>query len=337
MSLIDRSGATALIPEDYSREIVQGLVAQSIVLGMLSKLPNMTRKQQRMPVLSLLPTAYFVNGDTGRKGLTNQAWANKYIEAEEVACIVPIPEAVLDDADYDLWEQIRPRLIEAIGAVVDGAVLFGANAPAAWPMAILRACQKAGNVVILGTGSDIADDIGGENGVMAQVEDSGFDVNGIAAALSLKAKLRGLRDSQGQFILQNPAAAEKPYGIWGVPAMFSRNGAWDSSQAAIGQTPGETGGAHMIAGDFRAGVYSVRQDITFKLLTEATLYDTDMQTVLYALAQQDMVALRVVIRLGWQVPNPINRLKPSEHDGQAGTAAGDYRYPFSALVPPALT
>jgi len=41
------------------------------------------------------------------------------------------------------------------------------------------------------------------------------------------------------------------------------------------------------------------------------------------LAQQDMVALRAVMRLGWQVPNPINRI---EEDA-------DERYPFAALIP----
>jgi hypothetical protein len=36
-----------------------------------------------------------------------------------------------------------------------------------------------------------------------------------------------------------------------------------------------------------------------------------------------MVALRAVIRLGWQLPNPINRLQPTEAS----------RYPFAVLKP----
>jgi len=36
-----------------------------------------------------------------------------------------------------------------------------------------------------------------------------------------------------------------------------------------------------------------------------------------------MVALRAVMRLGWQVPNPINRLQTTEAD----------RYPFAVLIP----
>jgi hypothetical protein len=43
----------------------------------------------------------------------------------------------------------------------------------------------------------------------------------------------------------------------------------------------------------------------------------------YNLAQQDMVALRAVMRIGWQVPNPINRVEETEAN----------RYPFALLIP----
>jgi len=44
--------------------------------------------------------------------------------------------------------------------------------------------------------------------------------------------------------------------------------------------------------------------------------------IIYNLAQQDMVALRAVMRLGFALPNPINRMNP--------TAAT--RYPFAVLT-----
>ena len=45
-------------------------------------------------------------------------------------------------------------------------------------------------------------------------------------------------------------------------------------------------------------------------------------SILYNLAQDDMVALRVVMRLGWEIPNPVNALNET-----------DTRFPFAALVP----
>lgn len=112
-NIIDRTGAESLIPIQESNEIIQGVVTQSAVLQRGRKLPNMTSRQYKMPVLDMLPIAYFVNGDTGQKKTTKQAWDKKFITAEEIAVIVPIPEAVLDDSDYDIWAEVRPRIVEA--------------------------------------------------------------------------------------------------------------------------------------------------------------------------------------------------------------------------------
>ena len=128
-SLIDRSGAESLISVQEANEIIQGVVTQSAVLERGRKLANMTARQYKMPVLDMLPIAYFVNGDTGQKQTTKQAWDKKFIVAEEIAVIVPVPEAVLDDSDYDIWGEVRPRIVEAFGKKIDGAVLFGTDKP----------------------------------------------------------------------------------------------------------------------------------------------------------------------------------------------------------------
>lgn len=107
---ITRTDAEALIPVQESHDIIQGVVEQSAVLQRGRKLQNMTAAQYKMRVLDLLPLAYFVNGEGGeaKKKLTTMAWKNKFIYAEEIAVIVPIPEAVLDDADYDIWGKSVP-------------------------------------------------------------------------------------------------------------------------------------------------------------------------------------------------------------------------------------
>lgn len=310
--IIDRSDAAALIPEEVSREIVQGVAETSACLRLFRRLPNMSRKQQRIPVLSALPTAYFVNGDTGLKQTTEQAWENKYLNAEEIACIVPIPEAVLDDADYDIWAEVRPRIVEAFGVVIDAAILFGTNAPASWPASILDGATSAGHVVALGTGADIYDDIMGENGVISLVEEDGYMVNGHIAAMTMKARLRGLRDANGQPIFVRSMQDRTRYELDGEPMEFPANGAFDVTKAL------------MFSGDFRQAVYAMRQEITYKVLTEAVIQD-NTGAIVYNLAQQDMVALRAVMRMAWQVPNPVTRLQPTEAQ----------RYPFAVLTPAA--
>jgi hypothetical protein len=134
---------------------------------------TMSRAQQRLPVLSVLPVAYWVDGDTGLKQTTEQNWANKYLDARELAVIVPIPQAVLDDVDFDIWGEVRPRLVEAFGVKIDAAALFGTDSPSGWPDSIVEAAVAAGNVVEVGESTgDIAADV---NLVMGNVEEDGFD------------------------------------------------------------------------------------------------------------------------------------------------------------------
>ena len=66
-----------------------------------------------------------------------------------------------------------------------------------------------------------------------------------------------------------------------------------------------------ISGDFSQLVYSIRQDITFKLFTEGVVQNTD-GSIAYNLMQNDMVALRAVMRLGWEIPNPINSVEKNK-------------------------
>ena len=285
-----RTDLSGLIPEPVTREIIQGVTEGSAVLNMGRRLPNMTSKTQTMNVLDMLPTAYFVNGDTGTKQTTKMKWDKKKIVAEEIAVIVPIPEAVLDDADYDIWGEVRPRLVEAFGKVIDGAILFGTNKPTSWRDSVLETCTKAGSVVA--ATPYIYDDLLAEGGVIAKVEESGYIVNGIMSAIQMRAKLRGLKDKGGSPIFKTDMQGATPYALDGSPMYFPRNGAFDASKAL------------MIAGDWSELVYSIRQDITFKIFDQGVVQDPSDNSIVYNLMQNDMVALRAVMRLGWEIPNP---------------------------------
>lgn len=292
--IISRSNLSGLIPEPVSREIIQGVTQGSAVLSMGRRLPNMSSKTQTLNVLDSLPIAYFVDGDTGAKKTTNQAWDKKKIYAEEIAVIVPIPEAALDDADYDIWGEIRPRITEAFGKVIDAAVLFGTNKPTNWRDGLVPSAIDAGNYVVLDdTTPTIFQDIMGEGGLIAKVEESGFLPTGAMAAVQMRAKLRGLEDSVGRPIFRSDLQSSTQYSLDGMPLNFPMNGAFDPTAAL------------MIVGDFSELTYAIRQDISFKIFTEGVVQNTD-GTIAYNLMQQDMVALRAVMRLGWEIPNPIN-------------------------------
>ena len=310
---IQRDNLAGLIPEPVTREIFQGVVEQSAVLKAGRKLPNMTSKTQSINVLDMLPMAYWVDGDNGHKETSSQAWDKKRLYAEELAVIIPIPEAVLDDANYDIWGEVKPRIVEAMGRRIDEAVLFGIGKPSTWRKGIVDTAVDAGCSVTESTGAnaDLFADIMGVNGVIAKAEESGYMPTGVMSAVGMRAKLRGLRDQNGQPIFISNMQGRTSYMLDGMEMSFPMNGAWDPDEAL------------MIVGDFRQLVYSIRQDVTYKILTEATIVDPSSRAVIYSLAQQDMVALRAVMRLGWEIPNPISSYRESLDDFS----------PFAVLLP----
>ena len=111
----------------------------------------MTRAQTRIPVLATKATAFWITGDTGLKPTAEIGWENTFINAEEQAAIVYIPDNVVADADYDLWDEYRPEVEEALAVLSDDTVLFGAGKPATFPVGIVAGATAAGNVTQYGT------------------------------------------------------------------------------------------------------------------------------------------------------------------------------------------
>lgn len=301
----------ALIPEEVAGEIISGINIQSAVMQLMRP-ARMSRAQQRLPVLSALPAAYFVASGGGLKQTTKMAWANKYLVAEEIAVIVPIPEAYLQDSEFDIWGEVKPKIAEAFAIKIDAAVLFGDDKPTTWGTDVYQHAVDAGNAVVRGaiSGQDVAGDV---SDVMSLVENDGFDVNGHVARRSMRGVFRNLRDDNGQPIFSPGIPNKEPATLWGERLQYISNGAWDTANASL------------LTGDWNQGIFATRQDITYKMLTEATLTDEDGLAV-FNLAQQDMVALRCVGRFAYQVVNTANR---------EGSYAG--QSPFGVLHPTSWT
>jgi HK97 family phage major capsid protein len=304
-SIISRTDAAALIPEDTSREILAHIPQASAVMGLARRLPDMSVAQRRLPVMSALATAYFVTGDTSLKQTTDVTWENKYIDAEELAVIVPIPEAVLDDAGFDIWAEVRPSLVEAFGIAIDAAVLYGTNIPATWTTnlgaaGLIAVIAAASQGISNASYTDLYEAILGEtaagtSGLFGLVEADGFMVSGSIADTRMKRKLRNVRDQNGGLIFSTNMQQAGAYLLDGAPCLFPMNGAISSTY-------------WLISGQWNQLVYAMRQDITYKILTEAVIQDGS-GNIVYNLAQQDMVALRAVMRLGFALPNPLNRMQ----------------------------
>jgi HK97 family phage major capsid protein len=310
-NLISRTSGQALIPEVVSNEILGGLKNESAALTMFKHVP-MSTAQTRMPVIAALPIAYFINGDTGLKQTTQVDWTNKYLNVEELAVIVPIPENVLDDIQFDTWGAVMPLVRDAIARALDAAIFFGTNKPASWPTAIVTNAASAGNSLNRTTNDAAHGGIAGDfSDLFGKVEADGFDVNGVIANTSYKGRLRQARATTGESLLT--AGQTTAQAVYGVDLAYPMRGLW----------PTGSGSVEAIGGDFTQGILGIRKDITVKMLTESVLQD-NTGAIIYNLAQQDSVALRITFRCAFQVANVLN------YDA----AVEANRYPFATLLTP---
>lgn len=301
---VTRENTSALINPEESKDIIQAVVESSTALKVMTRLPNMGTNVREYPIMDSYPMAGFVDGDSGLKMTTNMAWKKDKIVAGEIAAIIAVPDNVVADSDYDIFAQMRPRLVEAAGRVADAAIFFGTNKPTGWRDGIVPSAIAAGNAVPVT--SDIFTDVFGEGGMVAKVEEDGYFPDNIVSAINMRAKLRGLKDNNGRPLFLENMHQGAQYTLNGMGMDFPRNGAWDPAQAL------------MLTGDWSRAVYAIRQDVTFDVFKSGVVSDADGK-VIYNLMQNDMKAIRMVIRLGWNILNPINAVNPD----------GTSRFPFA--------
>ena len=295
-----------LVPEPLSEDIIQQLPEYSSVLRMARTIPMSTRTQ-RLPVLDVLPQAYWVSGDSGLKQTTNQVWKNVTLVVEELAALVPIPDAYLADTNIPLWDEVRPRLTEAIGRAIDSACLFGVNKPSTWPTAIVPAAIAAGNVI-----TDINRDIPASVAQLAErvALDGYTNINGWLIRPGFKWRLLQVRSSgSGEPIYMPDLQNGRGGSLYGYPLEEVSNGAWDPTVADL------------LLGDWSMAIIGTRQDITFKMFDQGVIVN-DSGTVIYNAAQQDGQIMRVVMRLAFATANPVTNLQ----------ASSNARYPFGVLA-----
>jgi hypothetical protein len=313
-NVISRADAADLIPEEVSNAILNDIAGSNPLLQMARRLPNMSRSQVRMPIMSALATAYFVNGDTGLKQTSEVNWTHRHIDAEELAVIVPIPQSVLDDIQnggYDVWGQVKPSIVQAFGIAITQAVLYGTNIPATWSVnlggagicvsTVTGGASPATHIISAASYTDwyealLGRTVAGVSGAFMLCEADGFAPNGILGHVSLKGILRNERDTDGNLLFKTSVQTATDYSIEGLPPVkFPDDGSITAATSLA------------VVGDWTKLIYAMRQDISYTVADQGVIQDA-AGNIVYNLFQQDMVALRATMRLGFALPNPMTRL-----------------------------
>lgn len=294
MADISRTDVATIIQEAYSNVLLDAAVSTSCVLQAFPTV-NMGTKLTHMPVLATLPTATWVtdihNTDpTTVKPTSAVTWVDRTLSAEEIAVIIPVMENALDDADVDLLTEITTRGGEAIGEVLDAAVLFGVNKPASWTSNDLHAAAVAASQTTPGNTPAVVasakDIVGSVNTASRQLAAAGLVPDTLIAPLTFRYDVEQIRDTMGQPIFRNEQFA-------GYKTVLDHNASWSGASAQL------------FVADSRRIRIGVRQDIQVKILDQATL--TVGGTPLY-LAQQDMVAVRMKARFAYVLGISATRL-----------------------------
>jgi HK97 family phage major capsid protein len=266
-----------LIPRTMAREMIAAAERRSVALTLGRRLV-MPSGLMSIPVVSFLPVAGFVNPRYGgRKPATKIEWTAQQVTAEELACVLAIPNAFIDDAGYPIWEQVRPIVASAMADALDAAILFGTGAPSGFPAGGIAALAGAAQ-----TGATAIEAI---DAAAAEVESKGGVPNGIAAGSQIGTALR----QAYQAVLATPdqAPAQSIYG-WPVTVVAT----WDD-------TKGDA-----LVGDWNMLLVGIREDVTFDLSSEAIIQD-NAGVILANAFQEDLTAMRCYMRVGVAVGQPL--------------------------------
>lgn len=318
--------SSVVLPVEYGREIIRGLIGRSKALELGRRLPDMRGKTYKLNVNANLPVAGWVKNSQGissnsegseinRKPVSTYAFEGVDITAEELAVIVPISENTLADVEdfgIELASELEEQVIGAFQEAIDSAVFFGVGSP--WNnFGGLVAGASAANAVVSWNGQSGQSFYDAINDAMTLVEKSGYLPNAILGGPALNSAFRGSITSLGINVTDQGE-------IGRLARHVDLTGGFNESSAFA------------VVGDFRHLVYSFREEMAMKLLTESTIYDPVTGSVLYALAQQDMVALRFTMRLGFALPNPVNRVSGVLSSDGKYIAKGSAAYPFAIIT-----
>lgn len=308
MSYVSRESVGALLqPNVLSGVFETGESYSSIVMSLGTQL-NVGTKETIIPISGTEPVAEFVEKtgtqakptageypavpevdapDIGYKPVSSLSLDDKRLILEKIAVIIPLSDCTMEDmADAATFEAyVRRKGEEAIGRRFDRAVVLGANPPSTYGNGLIPSAVAAGNVVSVAKTATAAQKLEALDDAFALVEDKGYEVDAVAAQTKFRSVFRKAMNNSNVLVTPDMVTGKPSYSYMGVPI----------TKATV------LNGTNYLAvpGAWKNVYWGVRNE--FEVTTTNTGIVTNEDGSQYNLFQQDMTAIRIVLRIGYVV------------------------------------
>jgi HK97 family phage major capsid protein len=290
-----------LIPEELRSEILRVAQGQyGLARSEMRYLPfTGPGNERRIPALASSVSVSWTD-EAGKKKSTAPTFDIVHQTLKKLAAIVPMTEEIIEDSTINLTALVAELFAEAVAKEEDLQFFNGDGSP--W-----TGILNNGKVNVVNTLTTDPRDVTAED-LLALVDatPSGA-LSGAKFYMhrSVFSKVRSLREGEGKdgvYLVQQPTATE-PTNIWGYPVVTS-----DAFPLAT-----ETGQDQpfVLFGNLKqAAIFGDKQQLRVKMLDQATVRNSG-DTSDINLAEQDMVAVRIVERVGYvlALPEAVSVLK----------------------------
>lgn len=293
------------IPDKLNQLILKDIMENSKVMQ-LAKYEEMTSKEKKFEYFAKGPGAYWVS--EGEKINTSKPqWITAKMVAKKLAVIIPCSREFLHYKLPEFFEQMKPKIAEAMYKKFDEAAILNIDNP--FPQSVEESVMESGNTISTGITYDnilSLEDL---------LTDGDFDINAFISTKKNRSTLRNVKKIENGVV---------------VETLYDRgNNTLDGHPVADLKTL-ERG--NLYAGDFDYMYYGIPFGMSYKVSEDAqlsTLTNEDGTPV--NLFEQELVALRVTMDVAFMIVKDAafaklessSRLGTLTVNSAAGTAAGD--------------
>lgn len=308
MAYVSREAVGNLIQPDVLSGIFETKGSYSSIVMTLGTKLSVGKKETIIPISGTEPVAEFVEKtgtqakptagtypavtakdavDIGYKPVSALTIDDKRLILEKIAVIIPLSDCTMEDMEdpASFEDYVRRKAEEAIARRFDKAVVLGENAPATYGAGIVPSAVTAGNVVEVLKTATAAQKLAALDDAYAKVEDAGYEVDAVAAQTRFRGIFRQAMTNSNVLITPDMITGKPNYSYSGVPI----------SKATV------LNGTDYIAvpGAWKNVRWGVRDEFQITVTNTGTITNAD--GTVYNLFQQDMTAIRVVLRIGYVV------------------------------------